>query len=216
MHDTAVKAVAPDGTFTAQAIRYGSPSEPDRTGEFFTAKTELMMDQWSWPRPILLEHGAAPGTFGVVLGHWTGYETRADGVYLHGKLDTQHPMFLQIKRDIDAGRYYVSSDSAPHLVKKRPAASGTREITHWTWITGSLTTSPAEHRLLPVAAVKALALKAGARHSARDQRAIQDAHDSLVTAGATCGGTAKHVRDDRARRIRLEIELLAIEQEIER
>jgi hypothetical protein len=30
--------------------------------------------------------------------------------------------------------------------------------------------------------------KAGARHSAADQQAIQDAHDRLVTAGAVCGG----------------------------
>lgn len=35
------------------------------------------------------------------------------------------------------------------------------------------------------------AVKAGARHSASDQRAIQDAHDRLVSAGAICGTATK-------------------------
>jgi len=118
----AIKAVNSDGTFVAQAIRFGSPAEPDRSQrrDFFTGKTELMIDAWAWPRPILLEHGVLPGTFGVVLGQWLSYEKRADGIYLRGRLDTQHPMYAQIKRDIDQGLYFVSSDGAPHLVKRRP------------------------------------------------------------------------------------------------
>ncbi len=155
----AIKAVAPDGTFTAQAIRFGSPTEPDRQRDFFTAKTQLMMDQWGWPRPILWEHGVKAGTFGVVLGQWLSYEKRADGVYLRGRLDTSHPLYAQIKADIDAGRYYVSSDGAPHLVRRARATNGTNEITHWGWITGSLTRSPAEPRLLPATMIKRLALK---------------------------------------------------------
>lgn len=200
----------------AYALRWGSPDEPDRspTKDYFTPATDLMLNAWGWPRPILYEHTiTADGERAGAVGQWLRAVKDTIGVKLFGRLDDGHPMYPQIARDIDQGKMFLSSDSAPHLVRRRPAAKGTNEVTRWALLTASLTRNPAEHRLLPVAAVKALALKAGARHSMSDQQAIQSAHDALVTAGAVCGQPTK--ADDRARRLLLELDLELLDYERE-
>jgi HK97 family phage major capsid protein len=135
------------------ALRWGSPDEPDRSPmrDFFTPKTELWLDRFGFPKPILYEHTLkAEAEAMPVVGAWRGAKQDAIGVLLHGTLDEQHPLFLQIARDIDADSVYLSSDSAGHLVRRKPAAKGTHEITRWPLLTASLTKSPAEHRLRPV------------------------------------------------------------------
>lgn len=211
----AVKALG-GGRIEAYAVRWGSASEPDRsaTKDYFTPNTDLMLSEWGWPRPILLEHMVTPeGDAAGSVGSWAAATRDRIGVKLSGQLKTDHPLYPQIDRDIRAGRYFLSSDSAPHLVKRRPQPNGTHELTRWGLLTASLTKTPAEHRLLPVAAVKHLGLKAGARHSAADQQALQAAHDALVNAGAQCGMMGK---SHDQRRLLAELELIAIEAEYAR
>lgn len=210
----AVKALG-GGRIEAEAVRYGSPLEPDRSAQkdFFTPHTDLMLEEWGWPRPILLEHMVTPEAEAAgAVGSWLRATKHTKGVTLTGQLKTEHPLYPQIDRDIRAGRYFLSSDSAPHLVKRRPRENGTNELLRWGFLTASLTKTPAEHRLLPVAAVKALALKAGARHSAADATDMQAIHDLAVRQGATCAASSK-ADDLRRRALLLELELIAIESE---
>lgn len=193
-----IRAIGANGEIEAQAIRYGSPAEPDRspTRDFFTPKTNLWLDRFGFPKPILLEHGVKPGTFGVSLGQWTAAKYKPDGVYLVGRLDTTHPRYPEIARDIQAGKYFLSSDSTLHLIKARPAPNNTHEILEWPLLTASLTQYPAEQRLAPVNAIRAAyaqaGLKFGARNSARDLERIQGAHDAaadIVKLLEECGAT---------------------------
>lgn len=205
----AVKALG-GGRIEAEAVRYGSPLEPDRSAQkdFFTPATDLMLDEWGWPRPILLEHMVTPEAEAAgAVGSWLRATKHATGVTLTGQLKTNHPLYPQIDRDIRAGKYFLSSDSAPHLVKRKPHTNGTNELVRWGLLTASLTKSPAEHRLLPVAAIKHLALKQGARHSAKDQEMVQTVHDHAVALGAVCGAG----KSDRQRALELRARALALE-----
>lgn len=188
MHIYAVKALG-NGRIEAYAVRWGSPAEPDRSREkdFFTPQTDLMLNAWGWPRPILYEHQADQ------VGEWYGARKDSVGVKLNGQLDTSHPRYAELDRDIRAGTYYLSSDSAPHLVKRRQQPNGTNELERWALLTASLTKTPAEHRLMPAVMVKALALKAGARHSAADAADMQQLHEIAVRQGAMCAAPAKAI-----------------------
>jgi hypothetical protein len=212
----AVKALGA-GKIEAYAIRWGSPAEPDRspTKDFFTPQTDLMLDEWGWPRPILLDHMlSAEGDAAGSVGKWTGAAKDTVGVKLSGQLKTDHPMYPRLDSEIRQGRWFLSSDSAGHLVKRRQHRNGTNELVRWGLLTASLTKRPCEHRLLPVAAVKSLALKAGARHSAADATDMQTMHDIAVRQGAVCSPSGKS--DDRRRRMLLELELIEIETEYAR
>lgn len=213
--------VGDDGQIEAYALRWGSAAEPDRSSykDYFTPATDLMLDEWGWPRPILLEHMVTPeGEAAGSIGRWLHAIKDRVGVKLVGKLNTAHRMYSQLVRDIKAGKYFLSSDSAAHLVKRRRNPDGTHEVTRWGLLTASLTKTPAEPRLLPVAALKALSLKAGARHSAGDRVKLQSIHDDAVSLGAACGKTIdaarKRALEDRA--LDLELELDAIEEEVQR
>lgn len=158
--DYAVKALDAR-RIEAYALRYGSPDEPDRSPmkDFFTRQTELWLDKLPFPKPILLEHSMTPESDeNPVVGAWKSYTQDQVGVKLAGELDTKHPLYPQTLADIKAGKMFLSSDSAPHLVRRKPAAKGTNEITRWPLITASLTRNPAEHRLRPVEAYKALGI----------------------------------------------------------
>lgn len=186
--------LAPNGAIEAYAVRYGNPDQPDRsmTRDYFTDKTDLMLNEWGWPRPVLLEHMVTPeGERAGSVGQWHSAIKDSVGVKLRGQLNTAHPMYPTLARDIQAGRYFLSSDSAPHLVKRRPMPNGTNELTRWGLLTASLTKSPAEHRLMPATMVKALALKAGARHSGSDAADMQAMHDLTVRQGAACAPAGK-------------------------
>lgn len=181
--------LAPNGAIEAYAVRWGSPDQPDRSPmrDYFTKETDLMLSAWGWPRPILLDHMVTPeGERAGSLGQWHGAAKDSTGVKLRGQLNVAHPMYPTLARDIQAGKYFLSSDSAPHLVKRRPMPNGTNELTRWGLLTASLTKSPAEHRLMPATMVKALALKAGARHSGSDAADMQAMHDLTVRQGAAC------------------------------
>lgn len=158
MHYSAIKRVG--GTrIEAYAVRYGSPHEPDQVGDFFTPQTDLMLNAWGWPRPIFVEHTLTPeGDAAGAVGQWSGARMDAIGVKLVGDLFAGHPLYRQLAADIDAGKQFLSSDSAGHLVRTRPAANGTSEIVRWPLLTASLTKRPCEPRLQPVAYFKARGL----------------------------------------------------------
>lgn len=228
----AVKAIGNSGAIEAYGVRWGTADEPDRSRErdFFTPRTDLMLNEWGWPRPILLEHMVTPeGERAGSVGQWHGATKDRIGVKLRGQLDTAHPMYPPLARDIQAGAYFLSSDSAPHLVKRRPHPNGANELIRWGLLTASLTKTPAEHRLMPATMIKALALKAGARNAASDQAMldrllalVEDMCDQLCDHLLALGARPSDddtddlegKSDPRAARIRCELEAIEIEERL--
>lgn len=160
---TAVRAIKAEGdgdtqsafTIGSYAAIFGASATPDLYNDFFTADTDFWLDEWS-VRPMLYHHAlddamkASP-----VVGKWIKAEKDAVGVWVEGVLNQAHEYAEAIKELVKKGVLRLSSDSAPHLVERKPSANKTFEITRWPIFAVSLTPTPAEPRLAPVSELKA-------------------------------------------------------------
>ena len=188
----AVKAL-PDGRIGAYAIRFGSEDEPDMSQmrDYFTAKTDFWIDAWD-KRPMLYHHAMDEDTDDAPrIGTWVKAEVKDEGIWLEGQLDRHHRYHSAIKELIKRGALRLSSDSAPHLVRRATKAAGVHEVTRWPIIACSLTPTPAEPRLSTVS-FKTLLDELGP---------IEDEPEPEVKAD-----------EDKSRRLLLELELLELEQ----
>lgn len=152
-------AVATDDTYTigSYGILFGSPDAPDISParDFFTKSTDLMLDAWP-VKPLFYDHDmnafgdGAKSTIGQVV------TTRTDdvGVWVEAQLNKSHAYAEAVQQLIESGRLHYSSDSASHLIERRPAKNATHELTRWGVIGFSLTPTPAEPRLRPLSAIK--------------------------------------------------------------
>lgn len=150
----------PDGTLVAQAVRFGSPDEPDMSAysDFFTKATDFWLGKWD-RRPMLYHHAMEEGTRDApVIGEWVKAWADEAGVWLQGQLDAAHKYHAAIKELARRGLLRVSTDSAPHLVRRVRQANGTHEVKTWPILAASLTVSPAEPRLYPAELKATLAL----------------------------------------------------------
>jgi len=83
---------------------------------------------------------------------------------------------------------HIRTASVAYLTKQTTKnKDGKRQITKAELLNGAFTPVPANKD------AKILASKTGARNSAKDLEYLQAAHDSLVSAGATCDSTMKHL-----------------------
>lgn len=177
-----VKLLA-DGTIVAQAVRFGSADEPDMSEmrDYFTKSTDFWLGKWD-RRPMLYHHGMDEGTRDApVIGEWVKAWADDAGVWLQGQLDRAHKYAAAIKELARRGLLRVSTDSAPHLVQRERGPNGTHYVKTWPILAASLTTSPAEFRLLPV-----------------ELKSVLEATDEAPA-------------NDDARRLALELELLDLE-----
>lgn len=152
-------AVATDDTYTigSYGILFGSPDAPDISParDFFTKSTNLMLETWP-VKPLFYDHDmnafgdGAKSTIGQVVA------TRTDdvGVWVEAQLNKSHAYAEAVQQLIEDGRLHYSSDSASHLIERKPAKNATHELTRWGVIGFSLTPTPAEPRLRPLAAIK--------------------------------------------------------------
>jgi hypothetical protein len=146
----AVKALDGDRV-GALAIRFGSADEPDMSQmrDFFTKSTDFWLDAWD-RRPMLYHHAMDEDTSDAPrIGTWTKAEIKDEGVWLEGQLDRSHRYYSAIKELVRRGALRLSSDSAPHLVR-RAVKGDTHEVTRWPLLAASLTPTPAEPRLTAV------------------------------------------------------------------
>lgn len=154
--DYSVKML-PDGRVGGYAVRFGSADEPDLSQfqDFFTKSTDYWLAHWQ-TRPMLYHHAQDEATKDApVVGVWTKAKVDDIGVWLEGQLDSAHRYAGAVKELIRRGVIKLSSDSAPHLVIREPQPNGTNWVKRWPMLAASLTVSPAEPRLMPVAALKA-------------------------------------------------------------
>jgi hypothetical protein len=151
-----VKALeGPPGRIGGYVVRFGGPEEPDISGhrDWFTKSTEFWLDAWD-RRPMLYHHAQDEGTADAPrVGMWDAARVDPVGVWLEGQLDLSHKYARAIQQMVAEGRLKLSSDSAPHLVCRKPHPNGTHEVLRWPLIAASLTPTPAEPRLAPVQAL---------------------------------------------------------------
>ncbi len=203
-HDgDAVKSIA-DGAIGAFAIRFGSEAEPDMSSlrDYFTKSTDFWLDAWD-RRPMLFHHAMDEDTADSPrIGTWTKAEVKDEGVWLEGQLDKAHRYYGAIKELVRRGVLRLSSDSAPHLVRRATKAGGIHEVTRWPLLAASLTPTPAEPRLSAVS-FKALLAELG----------LEGIHDNPEVQG-TEGERPDGAKADqeRARRLLLRTKLLTLQE----
>jgi hypothetical protein len=176
-----------DGTIVAQAVRFGSPEDPDISAyrDYFTKSTDFWLDRWQ-QRPMLYHHAQDEATADApVIGTWMKAWVDDTGVWLQGQIDKAHKYAEAIKDMARRGLLKISTDSAPHLIKRRPGPNGTNHVERWPLVAASLTPTPAEPRLMPVS-VKSASIatddpdtagserRDGAEAAAERDRLVQD------------------------------------------
>lgn len=144
----------------AFGVLWGDANTPDLSlaKDFFTDDTEFWLDEWN-KRPMLYRHAQDPATKGgklPLVGIWDTIKKTDLGLWFEGQLDSRHKYIEAIKKLIKMGALSLSTDSVDHLVERQKAAKGTHKVVRWPIVAASLETQPAEPRLLPVAAIKAV------------------------------------------------------------
>lgn len=121
----AVKSDSGDWEIEILGVPFGSPSDRDSDGEFFTAQTKLHLDKFPTP-PLVFFHGyneqKQPDAQPIYVGKTTGYEVRNDGVWFRGVLDKAVAQAKSVWEAAQQGMARASSGSIAHLVRK--AADG--------------------------------------------------------------------------------------------
>lgn len=188
------------------AVRFGSPDEPDLSQErdFFTKSTDFWLDRWA-TRPMLYHHAQEGATADEpIIGAWLKASLDDVGVWLEGELDKAHKYFSAIQEMVKRGVLAQSSDSAPHLVKRKRAAKNTHEVTRWPILASSLTPTPAEPRLLPVETIKSAYKALGIDFPDEpDGLAEPDATKSVAEGGTPQSASAELERDALMLKLRL-------------
>jgi len=122
--DGLIRAIKSDGgewIIEILGVPFGSPSDRDSDGEFFTAQTKLHLDKFPTP-PLLYYHGfdeqKQPAAEPIFVGKTIGYEVRNDGVWFRGVLDKAIAQAKAVWDAALAGMARASSGSIAHLVRK--------------------------------------------------------------------------------------------------
>jgi len=97
-------------------IPYGSPSDKDADGEYFTSETNLHSDKFGLP-PVIYAHGLKsehPEYIGKVISH----EDRSDGRWYRVILDNTKAAAKIIWEAAQKGMAFGSTGAVAHLVRK--------------------------------------------------------------------------------------------------
>ena len=117
----AVKSDSGEWEIEILGIPFGSPSERDSDGEFFTAQTKLHLDKFPTP-PLVFFHGfndqKQPDAKPIYVGKTTSYEVKPDGVWFRGVLDKAIAQAKAVWEAAQTGMARASSGSISHLVRK--------------------------------------------------------------------------------------------------
>lgn len=146
-------------------VTHSGPESPDKHGDYFTEESDLSLFEGQPENirlPLFLEHGAGD-LDNLKLGAFTS-KRDSKGLYITGKIDQRLSLADTIYEACMKGVFFLSSGSAPHLVRRVRQPTGVNFLKSWPVIEGSLTFNPAGDgtavsALKSVAALEALALK---------------------------------------------------------
>lgn len=135
-----------DGKVGGYLVRFGTPDQPDLTGDFFTAETDYDLDGGVGKSTVLYHHGQDATLKRRKLGR---ADLRIDdaGIWMEAQLKLRDEYDRAIYGMVEAGKMGLSSGTAPHLVEREYQPNGTAKITYWPLgLDASITPIPAEPR----------------------------------------------------------------------
>lgn len=140
----AIKALG-DGKVAGYLVRFGSPDDPDLTGDYFDRTTDFGIESGS-TLPVYYNHGLDPAVKHRKIGR--GKVTVDDaGIWMEAQLEMRDEYERLIYELARRGRLGWSSGAAEHLVVAEPdEAKKSWHIQCWPIAEASLTPTPAEPR----------------------------------------------------------------------
>ena len=130
-----------DSIVRRYGMPFGGPKDGrDFDGEFFSARTDFMLDWVKGERPLIYQHGLDEGMDDAVVGRVVEYSKREEGMWTIAQLDLRARYIDGIRELVDKGALSFSSGAYPSLVRI-DRKSG--EIMRWPWVELSLTPTPA-------------------------------------------------------------------------
>jgi hypothetical protein len=132
-------------------LLWGAPTKKDLAGDYFTPKTQLWLDEYK-SVPALFHHGLDDAVGLTVMGHRVKAAADETGVWVEDWLDKSKKYWRMVKPLLEAEALYYSPGSAPHLVEREDDG----ELKSFPVVEDTMTPVPCQHRLLPLAQIKAV------------------------------------------------------------
>lgn len=149
----AVKFIGKD-TIRAYSMLWGDPDLVDVETDFFTKSTDFWDARLALPKPLTYEHGQEDATKSIsAIGSIVEFGDDDIGRWFEAQVDRNHQYRKAIGKLISARALGASSDSAPQYVIAEPAGKSAHWLKQWPWFATSLTTTPAEPRMLDAGAL---------------------------------------------------------------
>lgn len=174
----AIKALKDEGDIGGYLVVWGSPSQRDKQGEYFTPDTEFRLDYYQ-SRPVLFHHGLADAD-SIKIGEITALREDDKGLYAQAKLFLQddNPQVRRFAQrawdEAQNDKMFWSSGSIAHLVEIAPNG----QIKKWPLVEGSLTPTPAEPYRTKVDALKSACSALFCTDTPKEPVAKEDAVDA--------------------------------------
>jgi HK97 family phage major capsid protein len=150
------------------ALIYGTAIKTDLYTEYFSRDTAFWLGEWK-TRPMMYHHRLQNNdVLRVPIGVIDTIEQDEAGIYVEGTLKSADEIAAFINGELEKAKEYRdaihqlvqkgvlhwSTDSAPHLVDRVPQSNKSVWLKTWPFYGASLTPTPAEPRLPPVAEIK--------------------------------------------------------------
>lgn len=155
--DLALKILSDDANgmrIGGYAIAFGGQ---DLVGDRFTPQTRLSLTGTLGPIPILWGHGQDETMKTTLLGHTVSAKADDLGLWVEGVITAGKEYAEALRKILGRSKLGFSSGSVPHLVRRKSAPGGVKEITEWPIVELSCVPNPCEPRLLNVQELKSMA-----------------------------------------------------------
>lgn len=179
----AIKAIGDpeQGRVGGYLVAWGSDSQRDLHGEYFTADTDFALD-WYSQRPVLFHHGLDAKMKSALVGTITTIKADETGLWAEAQLNLRDRFIRKIMQLVEKGALGWSSGSLPHLVK----VDSNGHIREWPIVEGSLTPTPAEPYRTTVGAIKSMieveiTVNPAAEDAKEPEEAIEQSGSGLTT-----------------------------------
>ena len=145
-----IKALDDDGRIGGYLLIWGSPSQRDLQGEYFTPETPSWGCTGMTVAPPCTHHGQDDALKSALVGVLDTLRADETGLWAEAQLEKRLRYFRALLALVQRGALAWSSGSLPHL---REVASDGR-ILRWPIVEGSLTPTPAEPRQTGIQTLK--------------------------------------------------------------
>jgi len=154
---------------------WGNAETKDLQGDYFTPDTWLGLDEYPTV-PALFHHGLDEKVGLSVIGRRVKSGVDEVGAWVEDWLDKGNQYWKMVRPLLDKEALFYSPGSAPHLVKRQQDG----RLDSYPIVEDTFTVIPAQHRLRPVAQIKAAYKAAGLEWT------LEDDETGGEDAGASC------------------------------